>query len=102
MIGFERAVYTFSEGDEGCTSQVRLCAQVTGSVLGLPLEVVPVWRAGTAVGECCLLLLSTMYMYSISVPINFKLFFYNTMYGIHLHLFNRVLEKLVSALILLG
>ncbi|XP_064384978.1 uncharacterized protein LOC135333885 isoform X2 [Halichondria panicea] len=49
VIGFERAVYTFSEGGGVCTPQVRLCAQVTGSILGLPLEVVPVWRAGTAV-----------------------------------------------------
>lgn len=52
MIGFDKAEYTFQEGDEGCTMTVRVCLQIKDVILGLPLVVIPVWSEGTALGKC--------------------------------------------------
>lgn len=51
VIGFESPHFTFQEGDEGCSSKVRVCAELSGSITGLSVELVPVWREGTAMGE---------------------------------------------------
>ena len=51
VIGFDRATLTVHEGDHECSPSVRVCAQISNVILGLPLLMVPVWRAGTAAGN---------------------------------------------------
>ena len=50
VIGFDKATLTIHEGDHICSPHVRVCAQISGATLGLPLMMDPVWRAGTATG----------------------------------------------------
>ncbi len=47
MIDFEHVSYTVGEGDQ---ESLRVCLKLSGSILGLPLTVVPLWNDGTALG----------------------------------------------------